>query len=89
LPLVGAWGDGYEASSDLVSLDTSRNLWSARVDPKRRRFAVETYAHVLNSNRLRAQGVDELESAGISAQENYPRSGVGTTKRGSVDRSAR
>jgi len=48
LPLVGAWGDGYEASSDLVSLDTSRNLWAARVDPKRRRFAVGTYAHVLN-----------------------------------------
>jgi hypothetical protein len=88
LPFVGAWGDGYEASSDLVSLDTSRNL-SARVDPKRRRFAVETYAHVLNSIRLRAQAVDELERAGISAQENYPRSGVGTTKRGSVDRSAR
>jgi TnpA family transposase len=48
LPLVSAWGDGYEASSDLVSLDTSRNLWSARVDPKRRRFAVGTYAHVLD-----------------------------------------
>jgi len=48
LPIVSAWGDGYEASSDLVSLDTSRNLWAARVDPKRRRFAVGTYAHVLN-----------------------------------------
>jgi TnpA family transposase len=48
LPLVNAWGDGYEASADLVSLDTSRHLWAARVDPKRRRFAVGTYAHILD-----------------------------------------
>ena len=48
LPLVSAWGSGYEVSSDLVSLDTSRHLWAARVDPKRRRFAVGSYVHVLN-----------------------------------------
>ena len=48
IPLVSAWGSGYEASLDLVSLDTSRHLWAARVDPKHRRFAIGTYAHVLN-----------------------------------------
>jgi TnpA family transposase len=47
-PLAKQWGDGYEASSDLMSLDVSRHLWLARVDPKRRRHAVGTYTHVLN-----------------------------------------
>jgi TnpA family transposase len=47
-PLAKHWGDGYEASSDLMSLDVSRHVWLARVDPKRRRHAVGTYTHVLN-----------------------------------------
>jgi TnpA family transposase len=48
IPLVAAWGSGYEASSDMVSLDTSRHLWASRVDPKRRRHAIGTYVHVLD-----------------------------------------
>lgn len=47
-PLAKQWGDGYEASSDMMSLDVSRHVWMARVDPKRRRHAVGTYTHVLN-----------------------------------------
>ncbi|MGI9301628.1 MAG: Tn3 family transposase [Gammaproteobacteria bacterium] len=47
-PLSQKWGDGFEASSDLMSLDVNRHLWMARVDPKRRRHAVGTYTHVLN-----------------------------------------
>jgi len=47
-PLAQQWGDGYEASSDMMSLDVSRHLWTARVDPKRRRHAVGTYTHVLD-----------------------------------------
>ena len=47
-PLSKQWRDGYEASSDLMSLDVSRHVWMARVDPKRRRHAVGTYTHVLN-----------------------------------------
>ena len=47
-PLSNAWGDGFEASSDLMSLDVSRHLWMSRVDPKRRRPAVGTYTHVLD-----------------------------------------
>jgi len=47
-PLSKTWGAGFEASSDLMSLDVSRHLWMARVDPKRRRHAVGTYTHVLD-----------------------------------------
>jgi Tn3 transposase DDE domain len=43
-----AWGEGFEASSDLMSLDVSRHLWLSRVDPKRRRPAIGTYTHVLD-----------------------------------------
>jgi TnpA family transposase len=47
-PLSKQWGHGYEASSDLMSLDVSRHLWMSRVDPKRRRHAVGTYTQVLD-----------------------------------------
>jgi TnpA family transposase len=47
-PLSKAWGEGFEASSDLMSLDVSRHLWLSRVDPKRRRPAIGTYTHVLD-----------------------------------------
>lgn len=47
-PLSKAWGEGFEASSDLMSLDASRHLWLSRVDPKRRRPAICTYTHVLD-----------------------------------------
>jgi TnpA family transposase len=47
-PLSQQWGHGFEASSDLMSLDVSRHLWMSRVDPKRRRHAVGTYTHVLD-----------------------------------------
>jgi TnpA family transposase len=47
-PLSKEWGHGYEASSDLMSLDVSRHVWMARVDPKRRRHAVGSYTHVLD-----------------------------------------
>ena len=47
-PLAKYWGDGYEASSDLMSLDVSRHVWLARVDPKRRRHAIGMYTHVLD-----------------------------------------
>lgn len=46
--IAALWGDGANASSDMMSLEASRNLWSARVDPRRRSYAVGTYTHVLN-----------------------------------------
>ncbi len=42
------WGDGATASADMMSLEASRHLWSTRADPRRRSFAVGTYAHVLD-----------------------------------------
>lgn len=44
------WGDGELASSDMMSLDTSRHLLQARIDPRRRTYAVGMYTHVLNSH---------------------------------------
>lgn len=41
-----SWGSGVIASSDMMSLDASPHLWNARVDPRRRQFAVGIYTHV-------------------------------------------
>ena len=46
--VVNHWGSGYEASSDLLSLDASKHLWNARVDPKRRTFGIGTYTTILD-----------------------------------------
>jgi hypothetical protein len=35
-----------------MSLDASRHLWSARVDRKRRRHAVDIYTHVLDQSGI-------------------------------------
>ena len=42
------WGRGLFASADMMSLEATRYLWSARLDPRRRTYAVGTYAHVLD-----------------------------------------
>ena len=46
--VVKVWGEGTFASSDAMSLDASRHLWNARVDPRRRTYAMGIYAHVLD-----------------------------------------
>ena len=46
--IVNHWGTGYEASSDLRSLDASKQIWNARVDPKRRTHGIGTYTTVLD-----------------------------------------
>ena len=43
------WGKGDKASSDMMALDTSRHLFNARVDPRRRTFAAGIYTHVLET----------------------------------------
>jgi TnpA family transposase len=48
LPAARLWGDGLSASSDMMSLETSRRLWAARHDPRRRTPSVGTYTHVLD-----------------------------------------
>ncbi len=47
-PIAEAWGDGTTASADAMSLDASRHLWNARVDPRRRTHAIGMYTHVLD-----------------------------------------
>jgi TnpA family transposase len=45
---VKQWGAGVSASSDAMTIDATRRLWNARVDPKRRRHGVALYTHVLD-----------------------------------------
>ena len=47
-PISGFWGQGVRGSADMMSLEATRRLWSARVDPRRRSYAVGTYTHVLD-----------------------------------------
>jgi len=42
------WGTGKIASSDMMSIDASKHLWNARVDPRRRTHAAGIYTHVLD-----------------------------------------
>ncbi len=46
--IVEQWGDGSLMSADAMSLEATRHLWKARVDPKLRRYAVGMYTHLLN-----------------------------------------
>ena len=48
LPVTKLWGGGIQASADMMSLDATRRLWTARHDPRRRAPAVGTYTHVLD-----------------------------------------
>lgn len=47
--IAAHWGKGEKGSSDMMSMDASNRLFNARVDPRRRTFAVGIYTHVLNS----------------------------------------
>jgi hypothetical protein len=46
IPIAALWGDGDKASADMMSLDASRHLWNARIDPRRRTYAAGLYTHV-------------------------------------------
>jgi TnpA family transposase len=46
--IVKPWGEGTLASADAMSLDASRHLWNARVDPRRRTYAMGIDAHGLD-----------------------------------------
>ena len=50
--LANLWGTGKTASSDMMSLDASRHLWTARVDPRRRTHAAGVYTHVLDQHGI-------------------------------------
>jgi TnpA family transposase len=46
LPIASYWGDGTLASADMMSMDVSRKIWVARLDPKRNVPSVGTYTHI-------------------------------------------
>ena len=46
LPIMALYGDDKSASSDMMSLTTSRHLWNARIDPRRQTPSVGMYTHV-------------------------------------------
>ena len=46
--IVTHWGNGTFASSDMITLEVSRHLWQAGVDPRRRTPGVSSYVHVLD-----------------------------------------
>ena len=48
IPIATHWGTGEKASADMIALDASRHLWNARVDPRRRLYAIGAYYHVLD-----------------------------------------
>ena len=47
-PIVGLWGETGLASSDMMSVEASRRLWNARIDPRTGSYAIGTYTHVLD-----------------------------------------
>ena len=47
-PVVTAWGDPGSALSDMMTIEASRRLWNARVDPRSGNYAIGTYTHVLD-----------------------------------------
>jgi TnpA family transposase len=46
--ITRSWGEGTLASSDSMSLDATRHLFSARLDPRRKRQGIGIYTHKLD-----------------------------------------
>ncbi len=45
-PIAVHWGRADLASSDMMSLETTRTVWQARADPRRRTASIGVYTHV-------------------------------------------
>jgi TnpA family transposase len=45
-PIAAHWGRADLASSDMMSLETTRTVWQARADPRRRTASIGVYTHV-------------------------------------------
>jgi TnpA family transposase len=48
-PIADLWCKGDKASADMMSLDASRHLYNARLEPRRRTPAVGIYTHIMGS----------------------------------------
>lgn len=47
-PVTLYWGEEGLASSDMMTIEASRRLWNARIDPRTGNYAIGTYTHVLD-----------------------------------------
>lgn len=45
-PIAGTWGRSDLASSDMMSLETTKRVWQARLDPRRNTPSIGIYSHV-------------------------------------------
>jgi TnpA family transposase len=45
-PIAATWGRADLASSDMMSLETSKRVWQARLDPRRQTASIGVYSHV-------------------------------------------
>jgi hypothetical protein len=45
-PIAQHWGRADLASSDMMSLETTKTVWQARADPRRRTASIGVYTHV-------------------------------------------
>ena len=86
-PISTYWGAGRSVSSDGMSLDASRNLWNARVDPRRGTYGMGQYQHVLDrwgiiSNQPIVLGTRQ---AGAAIEDAVRQQVVNTIERIAVD----
>lgn len=47
-PITAAWGRSDLASSDMMSLETSKRVWQARIDPRRQTPSIGIYTHLMD-----------------------------------------
>lgn len=47
-PIAAHWGRADLASSNMMSLETTRAVWQARADPRRRTASIGIYTHVMD-----------------------------------------
>ena len=45
-PIAATWGRADLASADMMSLETSKRVWQARLDPRRQTPSIGVYSHV-------------------------------------------
>ena len=45
-PIAATWGRSDLASSDMMSLETAKRVWQARLDPRRQTPSIGIYSHV-------------------------------------------
>jgi TnpA family transposase len=45
-PIATTWGRSELASSDMMSMETTKRVWQARLDPRRNTPSIGIYSHV-------------------------------------------